>query len=297
MLLTSVQLLGVMLLWGGTFVCGRYLAQSYHPFVIAFYRFLAASLLLIPVMLIKTKGFPKLSKVQLIKVFLLGLTGVFSYNYFFFGGLALIEAGRASVIIATNPTITAILAPLFLKEEFTFRKFIGAFVALSGALIVITNGNLSLIFSEGLGKGELFLVGAVFSWVSYTMLGKLALKKLSPLEATTLACTTGTLMLFPFALNHNPLNVFTSGSLIDAFNIFFLGVLATGLGFIWYYDGIKKIGAARAAAFINFVPLFGLSLGALFLGEKPQISLLWGAILVITGVTLANVTRFPFKKS
>ncbi|MCR9204894.1 MAG: DMT family transporter, partial [Halobacteriovoraceae bacterium] len=94
----------------------------------------------------------------------------------------------------------------------------------------------------------------------------------------------------------NPLSVFTSGSLIDAFNVFFLGVLATGLGFIWYYDGIKKMGAARAAAFINFVPLFGLSLGALFLGEKPHMTLLWGAILVITGVTLANINRFPFKK-
>lgn len=295
MVLTSFQLLGVMLLWGGTFVCGRYLAQSYHPFVIAFYRFLAASAVLIPALLIKNKKFPKLSKIQMVKVFFLGLTGIFSYNFFFFGGLGLVEAGRASVIIATNPTITAILAPLFLKEEMTWRKFLGVLVALCGALVVITNGNLSLIFREGLGKGELFLLGAVLSWVSYTMLGKVALKKLSPLEATTLACLTGTVMLFPFTLKHDPLKMFLHGSLLDAFNIFFLGVLATGLGFIWYYDGIRKIGAARAAAFINFVPLFGLSMGAIFLGEKPQLSLLWGALLVITGVSLANLKNLNFK--
>jgi drug/metabolite transporter (DMT)-like permease len=295
MLLTSLQLLGVMLLWGGTFVCGRYLAQSYHPFVIAFYRFLAASIVLLPVLIIKTKGFPKLSKIQIVKVFFLGLTGIFSYNYFFFGGLALVEAGRASVIIATNPTITAILAPLFLKEEMSARKFLGVLIALSGALVVITGGNLSLIWSEGLGKGELFLVGAVLSWVSYTLLGKIALKKLSPLEATTLACVTGTIMLFPFTLKHQPLEIFIKGTPLDAFNIFFLGVLATGLGFIWYYDGIRKIGAAKAAAFINFVPLFGLSMGAIFLGEKPQLSLLWGALLVITGVSLANLKTLPFK--
>ncbi|CAN0062936.1 unnamed protein product, partial [Chrysoparadoxa australica] len=236
---TSFQLIGVMLLWGGTFVSGRYLAQTYHPFVIAFYRFLTASIVLLPVLLYKTKGFPKLSPIQVVKVFFLGLTGIFSYNFFFFGGLAQVEAGRASVIIATNPTITACLAPLFLKEEMSLRKFFGVLLALTGALTVITKGHLSLLFQQGFGQGELFLVGAVLSWVTYTLLGKIALKKLTPLEATTLACMMGTLLLFPFSLSHNLPAPLLTGSLLDWINLCFLGVMATGLGFIWFYDGIR----------------------------------------------------------
>lgn len=292
---TYAQLLGVMFLWGGTFVSGRLLSQTYHPFVIAFYRFLFASLVLIPVMVWKSGKFPKLTWLQVLKVGLLGATGIFSYNYFFFAGLGLVEAGRASVIIAINPTITAVLASLFLKEEMTPRKFLGVLIALFGALIVITKGNLFSIFSEGLGRGELYLFGAVLSWVSYTIMGKVTLKKLTPLEATSLACTTGTFFLLPFAFQHGLEEFPFKANFFHWFNIAFLGIFATALGFIWYYDGIRRIGAAKAAAFINFVPLFGMTLGAVFLGEKPALSLLGGAVFVILGVSLANLSQLPFK--
>jgi len=229
----------------------------------------------------------------MIKVSLLGLTGVFSYNFFFFKGLSLIEAGRASVIIATNPTITALLAALFLKEKLTLRKILGVFLALTGALFVITDGNLNIL-AKGLssfGIGELSLLGAVFSWVTYTLIGKAALKKLSPLEATTYACTIGTLFLIPPALHFGLWNSLPNLRVLDWFNVFYLGVLATSIGFIFYYQGIKAIGAARASAFINFVPLFGVVSGSLFLGEIPSKSLYIGAALVISGVSLTNAPK------
>lgn len=275
-------------------MAGRYLAGFYHPFTIAFYRFLSASVVLIIATVIIKGKLPRLDRWQILKVFFLGTTGIFSYNYFFFAGLAKIEAGRASVIIATNPTITALLAPLFLKEEFTLKKLVGALIALSGALTVITRGAPWRIFDEGMGLGELFLFGAVLSWVTYTLLGKVALKKLSPFEATTYACVVGTLLLFPFAYQKGLSTFFFQAKVLHWFSIFFLGALATAIGFIWYYRGIQHIGASRAAAFINFVPLFGLSAGAILLGERPDSSLLSGALLVICGVSLTNLKKFPF---
>lgn len=286
--LTYILLLTTMMFWGGTFVTGRFLAASFHPFTIAFYRFLCASLVLLIFCSSKKRRLPKLSSIQVIKIIFLGLTGIFSYNYFFFAGLSLIEAGRASVIIAINPTITALLAPLFLKEEWNYRKFLGSSIAFLGALVVITKGQLSTLLSQGVGLGELYLLGAVLSWVSYTMLGKVALKKLSALHATTYACLMGTLFLAPFAFQKDAATFFSRASSYDYFCIFFLGALATALGFIWYYQAIQKIGAARTAAFINFAPPFGISSGAFFLGEKLDISLILGAIFVIIGVTLTN---------
>lgn len=290
---TYILLILVMLLWGGTFVAGRYLAFTYHPFTIAFYRFLSASIVLVVATLVIKGKLPRLSPLQMVKVFFLGLTGIFSYNFFFFGGLAKIEAGRASIIIATNPTITALLAPLFLKEEFTPRKLLGALIALSGAITVITKGAPWKILDEGIGMGELYLFGAVLSWVTYTLLGKVALKKLSPFEATTYACVVGTLLLLPFAYQQGLTTFLFKATGLHWFSIFFLGVLATAIGFIWYYRGIQHIGAARAAAFINFVPLFGLTSGAVLLGERPDSSLLAGAFLVICGVSLTNLKKIP----
>ena len=60
------------------------------------------------------------------------------------------------------------------------------------------------------------------------------------------------------------------------------------LGFIWYYEGVKAIGASRTAVFNNLVPVFGVSLAALLLGEQVLASMVAGGVLVAAGVTLTN---------
>lgn len=277
-----------MVLWGGTFISGRILAQNHSAFTISFLRFLTASLVLSPVLFFSKKKTPSYTRLQWLKLFFLGLTGVFSYNYFFFGGLKYVEAGKASVIIAINPTITAFLAAIILKELLTPGKILGALTALTGALIVITKGDLHTITSGGVDKGEILLFGAVLSWVSYTLLGKVALKKLRPLETTTFACIIGTILLFPFSLKNGLAQSLETATILDWLNVVYLGAFGTGLGFIWYYGGIQKIGAAKAAAFINLVPIFGVSFGALLLGESIESSLLIGIALVIIGISLVN---------
>ena len=68
----------------------------------------------------------------------------------------------------------------------------------------------------------------------------------------------------------------------------YLGAVGTVIGFVWYYEGVKAIGPARTAVFNNLVPVFGIGLGALMLGEPILISMVVGGILVITGVLLTN---------
>jgi drug/metabolite transporter (DMT)-like permease len=60
------------------------------------------------------------------------------------------------------------------------------------------------------------------------------------------------------------------------------------LGFVWFYEGIKKIGPTKAGLFINFVPISAILMAFLFLDEPLTFSLLVGALLVTTGVYLTN---------
>ena len=71
-------------------------------------------------------------------------------------------------------------------------------------------------------------------------------------------------------------------------NLAFLGVMATGLAFCWYYAAIKAIGASRAGVFINLVPVAAIGLGVLILGEKVTLSLAFGGAMVMTGVFMTN---------
>lgn len=270
--------------WGGTFIAGRILAAEVGPFCGAFLRFLVAAIcLLMALFRLERPSIP--GKKHFLWLFMMGMTGIFLYNVFFLKGLKLIEAGRASVIIANNPIFIALLSAVFFKERLNALKGIGILVSVAGAILVITRGRLPEILGGGFGKGELFIFGCVASWVAYSLLGKRVMADLSPLAAVTYSSVVGALCLFPPAV----LEGLFDGrpySLQAWTSIFYLGFFGTVLGFLWYYEGIRRIGPTRAGLFINFVPVSAVALSFLILKEPLTLSLLIGAVLVTSGVYL-----------
>jgi drug/metabolite transporter (DMT)-like permease len=274
--------------WGGTFIAGRVIAQNVGPFSAAFLRFLIASVFLI-VLAWKIEGrLPLLRSNQIVPIFLLGMTGVFSYNFFFFKGMKLIEAGRASVITANNPIFIALLSAYFFKEKLTPLKMAGIIISVTGAIVVVTRGHVLEIFQGSVGRGELYIFGCVASWVIYSLIGKLVMKDLSPLLSVTYSVIVGAVALSLPAYFEGITHNFFSYSPPEWLSLFYLGFFGTVLGFIWYYQGIQRIGPMKAGLFINFVPISGVILGFLILGEPITFSLITGVIFVSSGVYLTN---------
>ena len=69
---------------------------------------------------------------------------------------------------------------------------------------------------------------------------------------------------------------------------FVLAFFGTVLAFIWFYEGIDKIGPSRTAVFNNFVPVFATIMAVFILHENITLSLVSGAILIINGIYLSN---------
>lgn len=281
----------VALLWGGTFIAGRLLAESLSPLMSAIGRFGLAAFILI-LLTIKFEGrLPKLSFRQVAITFALGLTGIFAYNLCFFTALSEMPASRTALFVAFNPIATALLVSLLYREKISFQKLLGIFVAVLGALTVISNGHLLTVIqdiSQTFGRGELSMLCAVLSWAIYTVVGRKALLGLSPLASTTYAAIWGLLLLLiVWFFNPNEQVLPELNWQIGA-AIGYLAVFGTVIPFIWYYQGIKTIGAAQTSVFTNFVPLFGVLLGALILNEQVSSSMLLGGALVIMGVILTN---------
>ncbi|MGL1863575.1 MAG: DMT family transporter [Pseudodesulfovibrio sp.] len=288
--LTYVYMLLItsMALWGGTWVAGRVLAQSIHPMSAAFLRFLVASTVLV-FMCWRSQGrMPKLERNQILPVAFLGLTGVFTYSYFFFTGLQTIAAGRAALIVACIPVCISVISAIFYKEKFGPVRVIGALTSLVGVSVVIADGNPLALLSGGAGRGDLMILGCVASWTAYSLGGRFVMKTLSPLTAVAWSSIFGTLMLFPAALADGLIADIGSARAIDWGCILYLGALATALAYFWYYQAISVIGASRAGIFINTVPVFAVILGFLILGEPIHLSLIAGGLMVVTGVYLTN---------
>lgn len=287
-MLIYFKLLLTAIIWGGTFISGRVLSGMIGPFSAACLRFASASIFLVLVTCRTEHHPPRLDPARIPGILALGLTGIAAYNFFFFSGLKLIPASRAALIISLNPVAIAVCSALILRERLSPLNALGVLISVTGAATVISRGDPSAILHAGLGPGELLILGCVASWTTYSLLGKKVLANITPLSAVTWSSIAGTAMLLPFALHEGLLHAAPSLPALGWMHILYLGVAGTGLGFCWFYEGIRRLGTARAGVFINFVPASGVLLGWLILDEPISFSLLAGAVLVITGVSLTN---------
>ncbi|GGC18264.1 DMT family transporter [Pseudoduganella buxea] len=289
--LVYTKLVFVTLFWGGTFIAGRIVAHALPVMTAAALRFAVAVVLLLGVAWQREGGLPRLTRQQMLATAALGLTGIFLYNLCFFGALGQMPAGRAALFIALNPIVTALAAALLLRERLSGVKWLGIALAFVGAAIVITRGDPAGALhdiGQSVGVGELLMLCAISCWAAYTLLGRSALKGLSPIAATTYAALWGLLFLAIGAAREvGGVDWPAIGWPVWA-GLGYLGAFGTVLGFVWYYEGVKAIGASRTAVFNNLVPVFGIGLAALLLGEPVLVSMVAGGVLVAAGVTLTN---------
>lgn len=288
---TYLKLFGVAFFWGGTFVAGRWLGGAVSPYSSAFFRFAVASLCLLLVTWRLEKRLPPLNLRQLLVVSALGATGIFAYNLFFFNGLTTIGAGRASLIIALNPVAITLASSIIYREALPLYRAFGILLSVTGAVLVITRGHPEQIFLGGVGRGELLIFGCVVSWTLYSVIGKTAMRGLTPLVAVCYSSVAGALFLSIPAALHGSFSEAWRIPPLGWLSIVYLGLFGTVVGFYWYFQAIQLIGPTRAGVFINFVPVNALLLATLLLGEPLTLSLLGGGSLVVTGAWLANRVR------
>ena len=280
------------LFWGGTYITGKIVAAEMNAPQAALWRFLIAVVALLALTRIQHQKLPRLTARQWAAVGCLGLAGVALYNLFFMYGLQSVPASRASLVIALCPAATMFGAVLFMGDRLTVGKLAGTALALLGVAIEMSNGNPRTFLDQGIGRGEIALFGCVLLWAFYTLLSKRTLSDLTPLSATTYAALAGTAMLVIVALVRGELTIphVSTGAWLS---LAYMGVFGTAMAFVWYLEGVGALGPARAAIFVNLVPVAAITLGVLLLGERLTAPIVVGACLVVAGIWLINRQPAP----
>lgn len=290
-----IKLVMTTFFWGGTFVAGKWAVGEAPPFFVATLRFAIASVLLWALVALRQGGsgvrlpVPR-GGAQWAGLFSLGLTGVFLYNFVFLTGLSWTSATNGSLIVAFNPMLTAVLSALWLKERVRPVQAGGFLLALLGVGVVVTRGSIEVMRSLSFNPGDLLMLGAPLAWALYTIVGKKVLRHFSPLAATAYASLIGTVLLLPAAALEGSL--FSGVYRLTVYGwiaVLQLALLGTVVGFVWWYEGVERLGASRAAVFVNLVPLFGVLLSALILSESLVVSQLAGGLLVVLGVGIGTL--------
>jgi drug/metabolite transporter (DMT)-like permease len=287
MLYTKLVLMA--LFWSGVFPAVNIVLSSMGLVTSVFLRFWWAAVILLVMLRLREHRLPRPSPRETVLIVGLALLGITVYNVLFTAGLALVEASRAALIVPANPAFTALFAALFLKERLGAVRAAGIALCMLGALWVLTRGQLFDLARLDLGLGELLLILCIFMWSAYTLLGRIALSGLPALALTAYVMTVGSLLLaIPASLENASLVNATWQSWAA---LGYLVVFGTVLPFLWFYEGVKTLGAARAAQFINLVPPLAVAESVLMLGEPMTPALYVGAALVVGGLYLTNKPR------
>ena len=288
--LTHFLLLFTMAAWGFTFAAGKTASEGAGPFAVSFWRFVLSLLVLFPQLAfsegLSLKKTPPLAWLLLV---LSGLTGLAAYNYFFIKGLALTEAGRGSVIVVVNPVFIYLGSVIFFHEKLTPVRAAGMLLAVFGMLVVVSSGSPLSLFRGQYNRGDLLLLGCVFSWTFYSLIGKVVLGRVTHLAANAWSTAFALLLVTPVLLaSEEPFLGFLSFGPKTWLAVAFLGVFGTALGFTFFYRGILALGPHKASVYITLVPFFGLLSGVLVHGEKVGAHVVAGLFVCLFGLALVQ---------
>ncbi|WXR61306.1 DMT family transporter [Peptostreptococcaceae bacterium AGR-M142] len=269
--------------WAGAFIAGKFSVKEFPVFSLTFFRFFFAVILMIPILKIKNENF-KIDKNDFFTFLKLGIIGMVGYHILFFMALKFTSSGNSSLIAATNPIITTILAYIFLKEKISIKNTISICISFFGVLIIITNGDINFITNMHFNKGDIIMVFAVFCWASYSIISKNILKKYSPLKVTFYAFLFCTLFLIPFVIYENPMSYIPNTSLKGWLAVLYMSIFASLIGYLIQQISIKNIGPSKTNLYINLVPMFSMIFAYFILGEPITKIKLIAGLFIVTGV-------------
>jgi drug/metabolite transporter (DMT)-like permease len=212
--------------------------------------------------------------------------GVFGFNVSLFYGLRLTSAVNGALIMAFNPALIVVLSALLNRESVSLRQLIGLLLGMIGVVVVVSKGSWHTLAAMSFSVGDLLVLLGSLGWAIYSVIPKRFVHGLSTTQVTASTITGGAALMTAFAAVTTT-DFLEPPSLPVAAAIAFMGLFGSVLAYLWWNQGIQKIGAASVAVFINLVPIFAALIG-LLLGQSISVAQVCGAALVIAGVLCSS---------
>ena len=275
---TAFELTLLGAIWGGSFLFMRVAAADFGPIPLVETRLALGALVLLP--------FLWRDRAKFTPALWLRIAGIAAINsaipfLLFAWGAERAPAGIGAISNAMTVMFTALVAFIFYGERISTRRLAGLAAGFVGVVVLASGKTVGAsIWAAALaGTAAALLYGIGINLVR---------RHLTPyppaaVAAATLICAAG--WLLPLALWTWPRHALPFVSVLSAV---LLGVLCTGVAFVFYYRLIARVGAARTSTVTYLIPLFGVLWAWLVLHEPLTLSMALAGALILGGVALSQ---------
>lgn len=280
-------------IWGGSFLFAKVAVAEIPPLVLVFCRVAIACVTLHVVLRFTSHRFPV--QPSLLAAFLIMglLNNAIPFSLLFWGQTEL-SAGLASILNATTPIFTFIVAALLMRQEpVRAHRIAGVLIGFAGVLVMVSPS------VTGLGDdplwAQLACLGGAFSYALAATFAR-RFRSIPPLVSATGQLSGSTLIMLPVALltagNWSPFQT----SAIVWLNVLALGIGATALAYLIYFRLLADAGATNASLVTFIVPASAILFGFLALGERLNAYQFAGLGLLLTGLLVLDGRILPKKR-
>ncbi len=283
-----IALLTAAFLWAVSFVAAIVALEEVPPLVVVALRLVISAACFLP-WVVATGGTKGIGLRRMGELFLLSLVGTSLHYATQTAGLQYTTATNASLYTTTGPITILLLSALVLGERITARKAFGVLLAVAGVLVVMGYETLSS-FELGNVKGDLLVLISIVMWGLFTVFGKRVTDELGALRVTAWVTILGALTMVPVGLWEARTSGFSLAgvSLEAGLAIAFLGVACSFFATLLYFVALGMSESQKVGVYLYAIPPMTAVVAALYLGEVITMNLVFGAILVISGVALTE---------
>lgn len=275
--------------WAGNFIVGK-VATLFEmpPFTLNFFRWLIAFLILFP--FTYKKIFESLEEIKknLLPLTIMGFTSITIFNSVIYYSLNFTQVLNGVLMISTIPVLIIFFSSLFKTEKIKISQVLGVFTSLVGVLVIVTKMEFEKLLTLNLNKGDLWILVAMVSWATYSIMVKEKKINLDPFALLEVIIFIGVVLLLPFYFFELYSGKYLSLNIPVALTVGYVVIFA-GIGaYIFWIKAIKLIGPSRAGVFLHLMPVLSSLMAIFLIGERLANFHIVGALFILTGIFVSS---------
>ena len=277
------------LFWAGNWIVGRAFRDDVPPITLSFWRWTVALACVLPLAWRELQAHKALVRRHWKILFFLGALGTALYNALTYIGLQYTTATNGVLLNSFIPIVIVAINWLALRRQPSVIAITGIAISFVGVMAIVARGSVANLASLSFNVGDLWIIVSVFGWAIYTICLRYRPADLPPLATLAVLAAAGLVLMTPAFL----VEWLVLGRTINPTGAAMAGILYTGIfpafiGYIFWNRAVAEIGADQAGLYIHLMPVFGIVLSSVFLGEHPQGFHFAGIALILAGIALTT---------